>query len=396
MEMPLENIRILDLTQVIAGSYGSMILGDLGAEVLKIEPPSGDPIRDGAGHRIQGQRTSYLSFNRNKKSVVLDLKKAEGRKVFFELLKKSDVVFDNFRPGVLEKLNLGFESLKEHNPSIISCSITGYGEEGPYRDRGAYDLVIQAISGAMSLTGEEGRPPVRMGISIVDHAAGMFAAIAILTCLNARNTTGEGQRITTSLLEAMISLLSYEGANYLLSGEIPGPRGSGHSNIVPYQAFQTKNSYLVVAVRGNAPWRQLCKALKIEELIEDPRFATPIERKKNVQLVTETLQRIFKTKTTEEWDKILDENDVPFGPVNTLDKALTDPQVLACEMVVKSTDREGRSIELMGNPIKIKTMPFQKYDYPPKLGEHTEEVLFELLGYSQKQLSDLRSIKVIN
>jgi CoA:oxalate CoA-transferase len=395
MNRPLEKIRILDLTQVIAGSYGAMILADLGAEVIKIEPPTGDIIRDGAGHRVGGERVGYLSFNRNKKSVVLDLKKEEGRDIFLELVKKADVVFDNFRAGVLERLGLGFETLKAQNPLIISCSISGYGEDGPYRDRAAYDLVVQAITGAMSLTGEEGRPPVRMGIAVADHAAGMFAATGILTGVIARNATGQGQRITTSLFEAMLSLLSYEGGYYLAGGEIPKPRGSGHENNVPYQAFPTKDSHIVVAIRGNTFWRELCEALQVEELLTDPRFAKAIERKKNKKLVLEKLEAIFKTKTTEEWEKILSEKDVPSGPVNRLDKALTNPQVFAREMVIKSTSREGHSVQLMGNPLKIPTLPCKVYNYPPKLGEHTNQVLSELLHYSEEKLNDLREKGVI-
>ena len=395
MDRPLEKIRILDLTQVIAGSYGAMILADLGAEVVKIEPPTGDIIRDGAGHRVGGERVGYLSFNRNKKSVVLDLKKEEGREIFLELVKKADVVFDNFRAGVLERLGLGFDTLKAHNPRIISCSISGYGEDGPYRDRAAYDLVVQAITGAMSLTGEEGRPPARMGIAVADHAAGMFAATGILTGVIARNATGQGQRITTSLFEAMLSLLSYEGGYYLAGGEIPKPRGSGHENNVPYQAFPTKDSYIVVAIRGNTFWRELCEALGVEELLTDPRFAKAPERKKNKKLVLEKLEAIFKTKTTEEWEGILAGKDVPSGPVNRLDKALTNPQVMAREMVIKSTSQDGHSVQLMGNPLKIPTMPCKIYKYPPKLGEHTKQVLSELLNFSEEKLNDLQEKGII-
>ncbi len=395
MNRPLEEIRILDLTQVIAGSYGAMILADLGAEVIKIEPPTGDIIRDGAGHRVGGERVGYLSFNRNKKSVVLDLKKEEGREIFLELVKKADVVFDNFRAGVLERLGLGFETLKVQNPRIVSCSISGYGEDGPYRDRAAYDLVVQAITGAMSLTGEEGRPPVRMGIAVADHAGGMFAATGILTGIMARNATGQGQRITTSLFEAMLSLLSYEAGYYLAGGEIPKPRGSGHENNVPYQAFPTKDSYIVVAIRGNTFWRELCAALGVEDWLQDPRFAKAPERKKNKKLVLEKLEAIFRTKTTDEWEKILAEKDVPSGPVNRLDRALTNPQVIAREMVIQSTSQDGHSVQLMGNPLKIPTMPCKTFKYPPKLGENTREVLGELLNFSAEKLDELQKRGII-
>lgn len=395
IKRPLEAIRVLDLSQMIAGPYGSQILGDLGAEVIKVEPPNGEAMRHGAGYSIQGERAVFLSFNRNKKGIVLNLKHEEGRKVFYDLVKISDVVYDNFRAGVLEKLYLDFDHLKVYNPLIISCSITGFGEEGPYRDRPAYDLIVQAIAGAMSITGEEGRPPVRIGISIADHAAGMFGAIGILTGLIARNATGEGQRINTSLLDGMVSLLSYEGMICLASGEIPGPRGSGHISNVPYQAFQTKDAYIAVVIRGNDFWKELCEALKIEELGRDPRFAAPTERLRNKHLIVEKLQEIFRTKTTKEWEDILIQKDVPCGPVNTLDKTLTDPQVIARRMVVESTNQKENPIKFLGNPIKVAALPCEQYDYPPKLGEHTEEVLCRLLGYSQGRISDLRKSGII-
>jgi len=295
----------------------------------------------------------------------------------------------------MERLGLGFDTLKAHNPRIVSCSISGYGEDGPYRDRAAYDLVVQAITGAMSLTGEEGRPPVRMGIAVSDHAAGMFAATGILAGILARNATGQGQRITTSLFEAMISLLSYEGAYYLAGGEIPKPRGSGHENNVPYQAFATQDSYIVVAIRGNTFWKELCEALEDEELMKDPRFARAPERKKNKKLVLEKLEAVFRTKTTAEWEKILAGKDVPSGPVNRLDKALTNPQVMAREMVIQSTSKEGHSVRLMGNPIKCPTLPCNTYAYPPKLGENTRQVLGELLNFSEEKLKDLQAKGII-
>lgn len=304
------------------------------------------------------------------------------------------MVFDNYRAGVLKRLGLDFERLKLHNPRIISCSITGFGEEGPYRDRPAYDVMVQAISGAMSLTGEEGRPPVRMGISIADHAAGMFAAIGILSAVVARNETGEGQRVDVSLLDGMISLLSYEGAVHLFSGEVPQPRGSGHITNVPYQAFPTKDSHIVVAVRGNTFWREFCTALKIGEVADDPRFATPAERLRNKKEILKRIEEILATKTTAEWEKILVEHGVPCGPVNALDRSLADPQVLARRMVVKCEGKsEGPSF--MGNPVKIQPSAGERYVYPPKLGANTDEVLNEILGYPGEKIESLRKMGVI-
>ena len=395
METALAGVRVLDLTRALAGPYGSLILGDLGAEIIKIETLDARTEATGP-YSYKGQDAYFMSINRNKKSISLDLRTADGKEVFYDLVRISDVVFDNFRPGVLERLKIDYNTLKEFNPGIICCSISGYGSTGPYRNRPAYDLVAQAMSGVMSITGEPGRPPVRSGIAIADQGAGMFAAHGILAALYARERTGVGGKVETSLLEATIALLAYEASYYFISGLVPGPvSSSGHRTQVPYQTFKTRDNYIASAAINRFP--ALCKALDREDLAEDPRFSESqiIEHREELSPI---LQEVFLTKDTSEWLELLTEADVPCGPVNTLDKALSDPQVLARDMVVSIDHTLGGQIKQTGNPIKMSATPPEvkhKFLSPPTLGEHTDEVLSQLLGYSPEKINRLRQQKVI-
>jgi len=394
METALNGVRVVDLTRALAGPYCSLILGDLGAEIIKIEAVEGRTEVTGP-YSYKGQDGYFMSVNRSKKSVTLDVRQERGREVFYDLVKISDVVLDNFRPGVLERLKIDYDTLKGINPRIISCSISGFGPNGPYRDRPAYDVVVQAIGGAMSITGEPGRPPVRSGIAVADQGAGMFAAHGILAALYQREKTGVGGKVETSLLEAMIALLAYEASLYFVSGIVPGPVGSGHRTLALYQTFQTKDSYIAVAAINK--FANLCKALNSEELMEDPRFSGSQMAEHRKELL-DALQEVFITKSTDEWLKLLLEADVPCGPMNTLDKALADPQVLARDMVVSIDHTLGGQIKQTGNPVKISTTPQevrQKFLSPPVLGEHIDEVLGKLLGYAPEKIEDLRQEKVI-
>ena len=394
METALNGVRVVDLTRALAGPYCSLILGDLGAEIIKIEAVEGRTEVTGP-YSYKGQDGYFMSVNRSKKSVTLDVRQERGREVFYDLVKISDVVLDNFRPGVLERLKIDYDTLKGINPRIISCSISGFGPNGPYRDRPAYDVVVQAIGGAMSITGEPGRPPVRSGIAVADQGAGMFAAHGILAVLYQREKTGVGGKVETSLLEAMIALLAYEASLYFVSGIVPGPVGSGHRTLALYQTFQTKDSYIAVAAINK--FANLCKALNSEELMEDPRFSGSQMAEHRKELL-DALQEVFITKSTDEWLKLLLEADVPCGPMNTLDKALADPQVLARDMVVSIDHTLGGQIKQTGNPVKISTTPQevrQKFLSPPVLGEHIDEVLGKLLGYAPEKIEDLRQEKVI-
>ena len=394
METALVGVRILDLTRALAGPYASLILGDLGAEIIKIEAL--DARTDAIGpYAYKGQDAYFMSVNRSKKSITLDIRTDKGREVFYNLVKISDVVFDNFRPGVLERLKIDYDTLKEINSRIICCSISGFGRNGPYRDRPAYDLVIQALSGAMSITGEPDRPPVRSGVAIADQGAGMFAATGILAALHTRERTGVGGKVETSLLEAMVAQLAYEASYYFVSGLVPGPVGSGHRTLALYQTFQTRDGYVAIAAINRFP--ALCKALSREELTEDPRFKGSQMAEHKGELLA-ILEKEFLRKDTAEWLELLTEADVPCGPMNTLDRALTDPQVLASEMVVSINHTLGGQIKQTGNPIKISSTPpdvRSEFLSPPTLGEHTNEVLTTLLGYSPEEIDLLKQERII-
>ena len=394
MENALEGLRVLDLTRALAGPYGSLILGDLGAEIIKVEAIGSRKDVTGP-YSYKGQDAYFMSVNRSKKSITLDVRKDEGREILYDLVKKSDVVYDNFRPGVLERLKIDYNTLKKVNSKIICCSITGYGSKGPYRSRPAYDLVVQARSGAMSITGEEGRPPVRSGIAVADQGAGMFAAHGILAALYRRERTGEGSKVETSLLENMMALIAYETGLYFSSGEVPGPVGAGHRTLALYDCFETTDGYVTIAAIMKFP--NLCKALSREDLLKDPRFSDKEMQNHKADLLP-ILKEVFRTKTTEEWLRLLDDADIPCGPVNTLDQALADPQVLATDMVVKVDHTLGGQIKQTGNPIKISTTPSElrkKFLSPPTIGEHTSKVLSQLLGYKQEKIDRLVKDKVI-
>jgi crotonobetainyl-CoA:carnitine CoA-transferase CaiB-like acyl-CoA transferase len=395
MEMPLAKIRVLDLTQVQAGTYGSMILGDLGAEVIKIEPPQGDFTREFPFYGHRGESYYYLAFNRNKKGMVLDLKTNKGREIFYQLVKIADVVLDNFSPGVVEKLGVDYDTVSEINPQIISCSITGFGSTGPYRERRSFDLIAQAMSGAMSVTGEPGKPPVRCGISIADMAGGMYAALGILVAHIARQQSGRGQKVDISLLDGMMALLSYFASYHLLSGEVPGPQGSGHFSVIPYGAFRTKDGYIAIA----EGWPRMARVLGIEQYVDDPRFTTRVERLKHREELGEILQEALLREETDIWVELLNAEGIAAAPVNTLDKALSDPQVVYRDMVINIEHALGGVVKLVGNPIKMSGASHKAKEIlrsPPTLGQHTEEILTELLGYSKDEIEELRTEGVIS
>jgi len=394
METALSGVRVLDLTRALAGPYCSMILGDLGAEIIKIEAVAGRSEVTGP-YAYKGQDGYFMSVNRSKKSVTLDIRTEKGREVFYDLVRVSDIVLDNFRPGVLERLRADYDTLRDINPRIISCSISGFGADGPYRDRPAYDLVVQAISGAMSITGEPGRPPVRSGVAIGDQGAGMYAAHGILAALYARERTGLGCRVETSLLEAMIAQLAYEASLYLLSGIIPEALGSGHRILPFYNAFQTSDGYIAVAAINRFP--NLCRALGREGLADDPRYQGRQIGEHRDEVIA-LMQEVFLTRTNAEWLDLLNQNDVPCGAVNTLDSALADPQVKARDMVVSIEHTLGGQIRQTGNPVRISSTPpgeRSRFLSPPTLGEHTTEVLSGILSYPTEKIDQLRQEKVI-
>jgi CoA:oxalate CoA-transferase len=389
MALPLAGVRILDLSQLLAGPYGTMILADLGAEVIKIEKPGeGDIGRGMPPHFFHGESVYFISINRNKKSMTLDLKSPEGLEIFYRLVKVSDVVYDNFRPGVVEKLRIDYETLKEINPRVICCSVTGYGQTGPFKDRPAFDLIIQARGGIMSYTGEPGQMPVRMGAPMGDLAGGLFAVQAVEAALYQREKTGLGQRIDLSLLDCQISLLIYRALYFFYGGEIAQPVGSGHVSAIPIRAFKTKSFDIVIDANTDKFFQELCDGMGLKELVADPRFL------QNKEALYKIMEDTFLKKTGEEWLKIL-EGRVPVGPIHTVDRALSDPQILARNMVVETTHRTGERMKLLGNPIKMSRSGSQSFQPPPGLGEHSERILTELLGFQPAEIQRLRDKRII-
>ncbi len=384
-------VRVLDLSRMLAGPYGSMLLADLGAEVIKIEEPGGgDPMRGMGPPFLDGESAYFLSINRNKRSVALDLERPEGREVFYDLCRVADVVWENFRPGVMAKLGCAPETLRALNPRLVVCSISAFGQSGPYRDWPAFDLALQAMGGAMSITGEEGRPPVRMGLPMGDLAGGMFGALAVAGALLRRAQTGEGTVIDLSLLDCQVALLTYVAQYFWADGRVPGRVGSGHASVVPYQAFATKDGFLVVAVFAEKFWSGFCRAIERPDLIGDPRFDSNLKRVEGKAELTPLLEAIFPARPTAEWLGRLQGEGVPAAPINRVDEVLTDPQVVLREMVVDLEHPKLGTVKTLGTPIKPAGAPPFRPGAPPALGEHTQAVLGGLLGYPPDRIEALR------
>lgn len=386
MRGPLTGVRVLDLSRITAGPYGSMILGDLGAEVIKIEPPEGDIIRTQPGPNHKGVSNMFLALNRNKKSIILDLGTEAGREAFYDLVKVSNVVWDNFRPGVMARLGADYDTLNKINSRIICCSITGFGSSGPYRDRPSFDIIALALSGFMSLNGEPDRPPVRPGPAIADLTSAIFGTVGVMAALIEQERTGVGQKVETSQLDVCLSLMGYYFTYYLLGGGVPRPLGSGHLTTVPFGAFSTKEGYLVLG----PCWPRICRVLGAEWLIDDPRFATPQARVNHREELNSILTEYFLKEKAEDWIEILHAEDIPAAPVNTVDKVVIDPQVLHSGMILSLEHPLGGEIKLPGNPVKMPSINQKDYSAPPILGGHTDEVLTELLGYTAEKIERLK------
>jgi len=394
---PLTGIRVLDASRILAGPFCTMLLGDLGAEIIKVEMPGiGDGSRAWGPPFIKGESAYYLSINRNKKSITINLKHPKGREIIYKLVEMSDVFIENFRPSVAEKLGVSYDKLKRVNPKIIYCSISGFGQTGPYKDKRAYDLLIQAMSGFMGITGEPNRPPVRIGVAIMDLGAGMYAAISILAALIAREKTGKGQKIDISLLDTGVSWLTYMAMNYFATGRNPPKMGSAHPNLVPYQCFEDKNGrYFAVAVGNDEHWKRLCKALELQDWIDNPKYATNAKRVEHRDEIVKALSELFKSKTREEWLKLLEEEGVPCAPVYEVSEALSNPQIIHREMVIEIEHPTIGKLKQLGTPMKLSETPCQIRYPPPLLGQHTKEILKELLGYSDEEIEELRKIGAI-
>ena len=396
--MLLDGVRVLDLSRMLAGPYGSMLLADLGAEVIKIEEPrGGDPMRLMGPPFLGPDRESayFLSINRNKKSVALDLETPEGREVFHDLCRVSDVVWENFRPGVMARLGCAPETLRQLNPRLVVCSISAFGQEGPYREWPAFDLALQAMGGAMSLTGEAGRPPARMGLPMGDLAGGMFGALAVASALFRRAQTGEGAHFDLSLLDCQVSLLTYVAQYFWADGRVPGRVGSGHASVVPYQAFPTRDGHVVVAVFAEKFWAGFCRAIERPDLAADPRLDSNAKRVECREELIPVLEAIFPGRSTTEWLARLQREGVPAAPINTVDRVVRDPQVLLREMVVDLEHPTLGTLSTLGTPVKAAGAPAFHPLPPPALGEHTEPILRELLGYPSERIDTLRRRRVV-
>lgn len=390
-EPPLRGLRVLDLTQFLAGPFCTQILADLGAEIIKIEPQAGDPTRLLPPYFYKGESAYFLAINRTKQSVVLDLSIEAGRNVLYDLVKKADVVIEAFRPGVAKKLGADYDALKAVNPRIVYCSISGFGQDGPYATRPAYDMIVQALSGAMSLTGEIGGRPVRSGTPIGDLNAGQSAATAILAALWERERSGAGQAVDISMLDVQISMLSYLGEYYLISGDVPGLQGRGHMSIPTYNAFRARDGRdVLICANTERMWQELCQALEMPELVNDPRFETNERRHANRAELEPMLERAFAQYDCASLLKRFHAHGIPSAPVNSVAEALADPQIAHRRMVRKVPHTLGGEIRVLGNPIKFSRSAENKFRSPPTLGRHTESVLRQTLGYTTAQIESLR------
>lgn len=397
MNAVFKGLRVIDLTKIIVGPLCTMLLGDMGADVIKVEKPgSGDDSRYWtADPRYEGYSPYFLSVNRNKRSLTLDLKQPEGVEILKKLIEKADVLVENYRPGTMERMGLDYETLRKSNPGLIYCALSGYGSSGPYRDWGSYDVIISAIGGLMSITGEEGGKPVKVGVAVGDIITALYAYGAIVSALYARQSSHKGQKIEVSLLESQIASLINIASDYLNLGIIPQKWGTAHATIVPYQAFPVKDGYIVIGAGSDLLWKKLCKVLDLEELAEDPRFYTNPQRVKHRDILVKILEEKFLTKTRAEWLEKLNKEGIPAGPINNLEEVFRDPQVNHLKMIQEVAHPQMGKVKLIRNPVTFSETPASIYLPPPLLGEHTEEILEQLLGYHSEQIEDLKRKGVI-
>ncbi|MEO3475458.1 CaiB/BaiF CoA-transferase family protein [Roseomonas sp. CAU 1739] len=391
---PLSGLRVLDLTRVLAGPTCTQMLGDLGAEVIKIErPEAGDDTRGFAPPFWPETKESayFLGVNRNKKSVTLDMAKPEAQAILHRLLESSDILVENFKVGALAKYGLGWDQLKDRYPRLIYCSITGFGQSGPYAPRPGYDALIQAMGGIMSLTGEPNGSPQKAGVPVADLFAGLYGCIGILAALNHRTATGQGQQIDIGMLDTHVAWLANQGMNYLSTGENPTRLGNQHPNISPYQEFPTKDGYIILAVGNDPTFERFCKAFGQEHLLADERFATNPKRVANRDLVTQTLTPVMKSRTTTEWVDALEAQKIGCGPINTLKDVFADPHVQARNMTLEMHHGSGATVTVIANPVKLSATPPTYRSAPPVLGEHTEAVLSGILGMGAAEIDALRA-----
>ncbi len=404
---PLSHVRVLDLSRVLAGPWTGQNLADLGAEVIKVERPvKGDDsrafgppwLKDEAGNDTS-ESAYFAAANRGKKSITVDLSKPAGQSIVRDLACRCDVLLENYKYGDLARYGLGYDDLKGANPGLIYCSVTGFGQTGPYRDRPGYDFMIQGMGGLMSVTGERddlpGGGPQRVGVPIVDIMTGMYASIAVCAALANRAVTGQGQHLDLALLDTQVAFLANQAMNYLASGEVPQRLGNAHPNIVPYQTFKTRDGDIILACGNDNLFNKFCEVAQCQPLARDPRFETNAKRVENRKALTELLGPIFHTRTTREWVKALEAAGVPNGPINNIREVFEEPQVIARGMKIELPHPKAGKATLVANPMKFSGTPLEYVNAPPTLGQHTGQILRETLGLSAEKIEELRAQRVI-
>ncbi len=392
----LSDIRVIDLSRILAGPYCTMLLADYGAEVIKIEQPGvGDGTRQWGPPWVGGESAYFLSVNRNKKSITLNLKSDTGKAILKKLVADADIFIENFKVGTMKRMGLDYETLCQNNPGLIYCSISGYGQTGPYRKRPGYDFMIQAQGGIMSVSGSADGSPHKVGVAIVDITAGLFASNAILAALHHREKTGEGQYIDVALLDTQVAWLANVAHNYFATGETPGRYGNAHPNIVPYETFPTADGYIALAVGSDGQYSKFCQVVERLDLWADERFQTNANRVRYRHILVPLLQDLFRTRPTDAWFELLIKAGIPVGPINDIPTILNDPQITAREMVQEVEHRTAGTIQLLGPVAKMSRTPAQINCAPPTLGDNTEAVLSERLNFTPEQITALRKEGVI-
>jgi formyl-CoA transferase len=407
MPGPLSHIRVLDLTRVLAGPWATQNLADLGAEVIKVERPGkgddsrayGPPwIKDGSGKETK-EAAYFMAANRGKKSITIDIAQPAGQAIVRELAARADVLLENYKTGDLKRYGLGYEDLRKINPRLIYCSVTGFGQNGPYAERPGFDFMVQGMGGFMSVTGErDDRPgggPQRAGVPIVDIMTGMYATIAVCAAIANREQTGKGQAIDMALLDTQVAILANQGMNYLSTGEAPGRLGNTHPNIVPYQSFKTRDGDIILACGNDNLFVKFCEVANAAHLPKDPRFATNASRVENRGAMDEVLGPIMRQRTTAQWVADLEQGGVPCGPINTLKDVFADPQVKARGMRIELPHASAGKVSVIRSPMRFSGTPIEHTIGPPVLGQHTEEVLRDVLGKSAAEIAGLKAQKVV-
>lgn len=396
MQLPLEDVKVLDLSHALAGPFCSTMLADYGAQVFKIEPPGPGDIARAWGSPMPGGETAYfVSLHRNKKGMVVDLKHPQGKDLFLRMVERCDVVLENYRVGTLKNLGIDYEVARRRNPAIIYCSVSGFGQDGPYAERAALDLIVQAESGMISVTGEPGTSGARAGVSIADLTAGMNAAFGIMLALRVKERTGLGQSIDVSMMEGQLSLLGTMLGSYLASGQVPGPMGTAYKALLPYQTFRTKTRDLALAVGSEKLWAIFCPLIGCPELASDPRYRSNGERDANRGSLVARLQEVFLTRSYEEWEALLVANGIPVGAINNLAQVIEHPQVKARKSMVEVSHPRAGKLPVVGVPVRLSATPGSVRTASPWLGQHTDEVLRELLGLGAAQIAALRAAGVV-